>query len=79
MAASFDALTKEALVLPADQRLALAHQLLNSVEVAPDPEAETAWEQEIARRIVRLDAGESNPVSAAEVFARLQRIAPGQP
>ena len=79
MAATFDALAREALVLPADQRIALAHCLLNSVDADPDPEAETRWEQEIAQRIARSDAGETVPLSAADVFARLQRIAPGQP
>lgn len=79
MAATFDALAQEALVLPADQRIALAHHLLSSVEVDPDPDAETRWEQEIAQRIARSDAGETVAVPATEVFARLQRIAPGQP
>jgi hypothetical protein len=30
------------------------------------------------RRIAQLDAGESQPVPAAEVFARLREIAPGR-
>ena len=79
MAASYDALTQDALVLPPDQRVALAHRLLCSVEPAPDPEADSAWEQEIARRIAQSDSGEITPVPAAEVFARLRRIAPDQP
>jgi putative addiction module component (TIGR02574 family) len=79
MAATLDVLTQEALVLPPDQRIALAHRLLSSVELDPDPDAEAAWEQEIARRIAQSDAGEITPVPAAEVFARLQRIAPDRP
>ena len=79
MAATFDALTQEALVLPIDQRIALAHQLLTSVEVDPDPETEAGWEKEIIQRIVRSDADETMAIPAAEVFARLERIAPGQP
>lgn len=77
MALTFDALARDALVLPPDQRIALAHQLLESVD--PDPSAETAWEEEIARRIARSDAGELTPIPAVEVFARLRRIAPDQP
>ena len=76
MPATMDALAEEALVLPPDQRVALAHRLLRSVDPDPDPGAEIAWEEEIARRIARADAGETLPVPAAEVFAHLRRIAP---
>lgn len=77
--AAFDTLAQDALGLPPDQRIALAQRLLSSMEPEPDPAAEAAWETEIARRIARLDAGEAISVPAAEVFARLRRIAPGQP
>ena len=76
MSAALDALVREALILPADQRVGLAHQLLSSVEPAPEPDTEAAWEAEIARRIARADAGETAPVPATEVFAGLRRIAP---
>lgn len=79
MAATFDTLVQDALILPPDQRIALAHHLLSSFDPAPDPGAEAAWEQEIAQRIERADAGEITPVPAAEVFARLRRIAPDRP
>ena len=79
MAATFDVLVQDALVLPPDQRIALAHRLLSSVEPEPDPGAEAAWEQEIAHRIADSDAGEIVCVPAAEVFARLRRIAPDRP
>lgn len=59
MPATLDALSEEALVLPPEQRLALAYRLLVSVETKPDPGAEAAWEMEIARRIARWDSGES--------------------
>ena len=67
-----------ALVLPPDQRLTLARRLLDSVDLEPEPGAEAAWEAEIARRIARLDAGESQPIPAGELFARLQQIAPAR-
>ena len=79
VAITFDTLVQDALVLPPDQRVALAHHLLRSVEPEPDPGAEAAWEQEITRRTERADAGETTPVPASEVFARLRRIAPGRP
>ena len=78
MPATLDAVTQEALVLPPDQRLALARQLLESVDLEPEPGAEAAWEAEIARRIARFKAGESKPIPAGEVFARVRQIAPDQ-
>ncbi len=78
MSATLEAISHDALVLPADQRLALAHRLLLSVEPAPEPGSDAAWEAEIARRIARLDSGEAHSIPAAEVFARLREIAPGQ-
>ena len=76
--AAFDALVQDALVLPPDQRIALAHRLLSSVETDLDPSAEAAWEDEIARRLAQADAGEGTLLPAAEVFARLERIAPNR-
>jgi putative addiction module component (TIGR02574 family) len=76
MPATLDVVARDALVLPPDQRLALARQLLDSVDLEPAPGAEAAWEAEIARRIARFKAGESKPIPAGEVFARLREIAP---
>lgn len=79
MAASFDILAQDALGLPPDQRIALARRLLSSVESDLDPDADAAWEREIDRRIAEADAGDVTPIPAAEVFARLRRIAPDRP
>ena len=78
MPTTLDALSHDALVLPPDQRVALAYRLLVSVEPEPELGADAAWESEIARRIARFDAGESQPVPASEVFAGLRTIAPGR-
>ena len=78
MPATLETLTHEALVLPPDQRVALAYRLLLSIEPDPEPGADAAWEAEIARRISIFDAGGSRSVSAAEVFAELREIAPGE-
>ena len=76
MPATLDDLSHDALVLPPDQRMALAYRLLVSVEPEPDPGADAAWDEEIVKRIARFDAGLSRPVAASEVFARLRDIAP---
>jgi putative addiction module component (TIGR02574 family) len=75
---TLEALSREALVLPPDQRLTLACRLLDSVDLEPEPGAAAAWEAEMTQRIERFDAGASQPISASEVFARLRRIAPGK-
>ena len=78
MSSTLDALSRDALVLPPDQRVSLACRLLTSVELDPEPGADAAWDAEIASRIARFDAGESGTVPASEVFARLREIAPGK-
>ena len=78
MPATLDALSQEALVLPPDQRVSLAYRFLVSVEPDPQPGADVAWDEEIAKRIARFDAGESQAMAASEGFSRLRKIAPGQ-
>jgi putative addiction module component (TIGR02574 family) len=77
MPATLEALSHDALDLPADQRIALAYRLLVSVEPEPEPGAAAAWDAEIAARIARFDRGESRSIPAADVFAALREIAPG--
>jgi putative addiction module component (TIGR02574 family) len=76
MPATLAAIAQDALILPADERLSLARQLLDSVDLEPEPGAEAAWEAEIARRIERHKAGDGKSIPAGEVFARLRQIAP---
>ena len=78
MPPTLDALSQDALVLPPEERVALAYRLLVSVEPSPEPGAEEAWAAEIATRIARFDSGEAQPIPAREVFDRLRQIAPGQ-
>ena len=49
-------LLEEALSLPAEARAALAGSLLDSLDKVIDPDAEAAWEIEIARRLAEIDA-----------------------
>lgn len=73
MPPTLDALSQDALILPPDQRVALAYRILVSVEPDPDPGADA----EIAQRIARFDSGEVQPVPAVKVFDRLHQIALG--
>ncbi len=73
MARSLDSLAEEALHLPPDQRMTLAHRLLTSIEPDGSVEIEVAWEAEIGRRIRKYDSGESQAIPASEVFAELAR------
>jgi putative addiction module component (TIGR02574 family) len=77
MTATLDSLFKEGLGLPPDQRISLARQLLDSVDPAPEPGSDAVWEAEIALRLERYQSGATKSIPAAEVFARLRRIAPG--
>ena len=73
MAGSIDNLVSEAMHLPPDQRLTLAHRILSTVEPAASSEVDTAWDAEIQERIARYDAGGVRSIPAAEVFAELDR------
>lgn len=68
MPATLKQITKEAMDLPARQRLALAEFLLESAEAAVDPEAEAAWDAEIRDRIQAIDEGRVPGVSYEEVM-----------
>ena len=73
-----DSLSKDALTLSPEERVALARRLLISVEPKPSPEVDAAWENEIVRRIAEFDSGKANTVSAESVFTRLREIAPDE-
>jgi len=73
MAESVETLAQEAMQLPPDQRLTLAHKILSSVEPAASPELEVLWDTEIRARIARYDGGEARGIPASEVFAELDR------
>lgn len=73
MAESVDTLAQEAMQLPPDQRLTLAHKILSRVEPVGSPELETVWDAEIRARIAKHDAGQTRSILASEVFAELDR------
>jgi putative addiction module component (TIGR02574 family) len=61
--------------LPAGDRARLAKRLIESLDQDPDVEAQ--WDEEIARRVARIEAGEANLVPAEDVFRKARRLIGG--
>ena len=72
-------LAKEALELSPPQRLTPARILLDLSDEDEDfsPEAETAWEEEICRRMDQVKTGRARFCSFENVFERLDGRFPG--
>ena len=62
---------REALQLPKDQRLTLAHQLISSIEPDEQSRFEAAWDAEIRDRIRGYDDGRVTAIPASQVFKEL--------
>jgi putative addiction module component (TIGR02574 family) len=76
MTSRAQALLREALALPAEERADVAAELLASLEGPPpdDPgEVEAAWAREIERRARRVMSGESTGEPWEDVRARVMR------
>ncbi len=71
-------LAKDALELPLSQRLILARILLDLSEEDQNTstEVETAWDEEIGRRLEEVRAGTCQSSSFDDVFARLEQRFP---
>jgi len=69
--ASFKEALGLALELPADERAALAHDLLASLDGPADAGAAQAWEVEITRRLDELERGQVQTVDADEALRRI--------
>ena len=76
MSRNYHQLSLDALALPPDERLALAHALIDSVEGPADPERAEAWATELRRRTAAADereaAGEARGEDWDEVRGRLE-------
>ncbi len=66
-------ITEEALRLPRSAQLRLARTLLESSEAVGDTGAETAWEEEIERRIQKVDAGLAKGRPFSDVLRDIDR------
>ena len=66
-------ITDEALTLPQSDQLKLARALLEKAEASGDLGVEEAWEQEIERRIEKIDAGLAKGRPFADVLRDVDR------
>jgi len=72
MSQTIQALESAALLLPAEERARLAERLLASLDT--DPEVETAWAAEVARRLADWEAGLVDAVPWDEARRRIQAV-----
>jgi hypothetical protein len=70
---SFSEIAEEAMALPQRDQLRLARTLLEKAEACGDVGAEAAWEDEIERRISRIDAGLARGRPFEEVLQAVDR------
>ena len=71
--ASFKKALDLALELSADERAALAHDLLASQDGPADADAAQAWEAEITRRLDQLEGGRAKTIDADEALRRIDK------
>jgi putative addiction module component (TIGR02574 family) len=64
-------LLQKALSLSEEERADLACSLMESLDAAVDAGAESAWNEEISRRIAELDSGKAKTVPWDEVQRRI--------
>ena len=67
-------LSARARTLTREDRARLAEELLDSLQEAFDPDAEAAWEQEIARRVADIESGVVKLIAAEDVHAEARRL-----
>ncbi|GJL63257.1 MAG: hypothetical protein NPIRA04_19110 [Nitrospirales bacterium] len=71
MQGSSESILDQALKLPIHERAEVAEQLIQSLEAIPDIDVESAWQQEIQRRLSELETGATKTISWEEVKRRL--------
>ena len=70
---SFKEVAGEAMTLPQSEQLRLARTLLEKAEASGDLGVEAAWEQEIERRIQKIDAGLAQGRPFGDVLREIDR------
>ena len=67
------ALEKEVLDLPPRTRVRFVEKILESVDDFTSPEIETAWSEEIGRRVNGIESGKSKGIPAAQAMTKARR------
>ena len=67
MATELEKVVEQALSLPGPERLSVARRILESVEPEVSAEVERAWEEEIIKRVEKIDSGTANGRSWEEI------------
>ena len=65
-------LRSEILAVSEAERAELAHELIQSFDAPREEGVEDAWEREISRRIVEIDAGQADLVERTEFRKRIR-------
>jgi len=73
MTKAAEAVLADALKLDVEARAELATELLASLDGPADPDAEAAWEVEIARRVAAIEAGTVKLEPWEEVKRRIEK------
>lgn len=69
-----EALEREVLKLPAEDRARLAQELLDSLDEFPPQEIDRLWLEEASRRAAQIDADEVELVSAEDVDRKARAL-----
>ena len=69
---------ERALALPDNERAEVAGNLIASLDTALDPDADAAWQDEVARRWDEIRSGRVKTVSLDEVQRRARTLLHGQ-
>jgi len=67
-------LSHKALTLPPGEREQLAEDILASLQGDTDAEVDSAWDQEIRRRVDEVNSGTAKLIPAEDVFAEVRSI-----
>ena len=73
MSRAADEVLRDALELPVEPRAALVDSLLDSLDMAVDPDAEKLWQAEILRRAREINEGSVQLVPWSELRSQLAR------
>ena len=77
MSKALEEVSRQAIELPRQQRLALARFLIDLEQSSVEEGFEAAWDAEIAERVRAVDLGRTEGIPYAEVLGRIdRRLAP---